>query len=298
MKVEIESGKYVVAVSGGVDSVVLLDLLSKSKKLDLVVAHFDHGMRKDSDKDCRFVEQLSAKYKLLFIGGGARLGKQASEEKARKARYDFLNGIKKSEKADAIITAHHQDDVIETIILNVLRGTGRKGITSLKNRSDIQRPLIEYSKETIKEYAKLNNLNWVEDPTNASLDYSRNWIRHKIIPKLSENKKTQLIDLFNQHRPMNDEIDGLLSRLFKSKDNTKLDRSLVTRLDYSIACELIAEWLRANELGEFDKKTIDRIVRAGKTLPAGKRTDIYNGNKLLINKTNLIIEKSSQSDNK
>ncbi len=298
LNVNLLPGKYVVAVSGGVDSVVLLDLLSKNKSLDLVVAHFDHGMRKNSDKDCKFVEMMAGKYKLPFIGGGSRLGEQASEEIARRARYDFLYSILKSEKAKAIITAHHQDDVIETIILNILRGTGRKGITSLKSRSDIIRPLINFNKKQIKDYATENNIAWVEDPTNQSLDYSRNWVRHKLVPKLSDENKKKLIELYNQHKPMNDEIDNLITKLFTSRVKTKLDKNIIQKTDYSVACELVAEWLRANGLKEFDKKTIDRVVRGAKTLPSGKRVDVYDKNQILINGNTLVLEKYDQSENK
>src|SRR5437764_343012 len=124
-------GKYVVAVSGGVDSVALLDMLARSDDLKLVVAHFDHGIRKDSAKDRKFVEDLAKNYDLPFVYEEGHLGSGTSEAVARGARYDFLHRVKKSHGAQAIITAHHQDDVLETAIINLLRGTGRKGLTSL-----------------------------------------------------------------------------------------------------------------------------------------------------------------------
>jgi tRNA(Ile)-lysidine synthetase-like protein len=131
MKIQLPKGRYVVAVSGGVDSVVLLDALSKLPNLELVVAHLDHGIREDSIEDRRFVASLAASYGLVFEYGEGRLGSGASEATAREARYNFLRGVKMKHDAKAIITAHHQDDLIETAILNMLRGTGRKGLTSL-----------------------------------------------------------------------------------------------------------------------------------------------------------------------
>lgn len=291
--VDLEPGKYVVAVSGGVDSVVLLDLLAKNKNLELVVAHFDHGMRGDSNIDRKFVEKLSKRYGLPFYVKIAKLGKDASEETARDARYKFLYSVLESEGADAIITAHHQDDVIETIILNILRGTGRKGVTSLKNRNNIIRPLLDYQKNSIKEYAKDNGLDWVEDPTNETLDYARNWVRQKLIPKMGEDDISQLIKLYEQHNPMNDEIDVLIKNLIDTQKPT-LDKAIIIGMEYMLACELVAEWLRANNLKEFDKKTIDRIVRGAKTLPAGKKINVYAGKQILIENSQLKIIKNAQ----
>src|SRR5690348_2939142 len=118
-------GNYVVAVSGGVDSVVLLDILSKQPGLKLTIAHFDHGIRNDSYKDRQFVEGLAKKYQLLFVYKEGSLGK-ASEAKAREARYEFLRKAQKDSGSQAIITAHHQDDLLETAILNMLRDSSRK----------------------------------------------------------------------------------------------------------------------------------------------------------------------------
>ena len=133
----IPAGTYVIAVSGGVDSVVLLDLMAQVSDCTLIVAHVDHGIRKDSHLDRQFVEKVANKYKLEFYYTEANLGANASEEAARKARYEFLRNIKDKTGARAIITAHHQDDLLETLILNVLRGTKRKGLSSLESGQEL-----------------------------------------------------------------------------------------------------------------------------------------------------------------
>lgn len=125
-------GTYIVAVSGGVDSVVLLDMLAKQADLQLVIAHFDHGIREDSKQDALFVAHLAAKYHVPFESERVELGHGASEALAREKRYAFLRMMFKKYNADAIITAHHQDDVIETSMINILRGTGRHGLSSSK----------------------------------------------------------------------------------------------------------------------------------------------------------------------
>src|SRR5437870_1107332 len=111
----------------------LLDLLAKKPNVKLIVAHFDHGMRPDSEKDRQFVQVVTEKYGLPFVFSEGRLGPKASEATARTARYKFLEKTKKAEGAKTIITAHHQDDVLETAIINLLRGTGRRGLTALKS---------------------------------------------------------------------------------------------------------------------------------------------------------------------
>jgi tRNA(Ile)-lysidine synthetase-like protein len=279
-KINLDSGLYIVAVSGGMDSVVLLDLLSKNKNLDIVVAHFDHGIRKESANDADFVTKLAKKYGLKLILGKGKLGGDVSEDKARKARYDFLFEVLNSEKAKAIITAHHQDDVVETVIFNILRGTGRKGITALSNQSEILRPMLEITKNEILDYAKQNKLAWVEDSTNLDTKYTRNWIRHVLLPKVGDDKKEQIIQLNRSHQPINIEVDEAISSIIGAKE--KIKRTKLLNLPYLISCEVVAGWLRENGLPEFDKKTIDRIVRGIRTLPTGKTIEIYGKNQVRL----------------
>src|SRR5579872_4982441 len=108
--IQVPSGTYVLAVSGGVDSIVLLDILSRDQTLKLIVAHYDHGMRVKSDIDARFVANVAKKYGLDFFSETGHLGYLASEATARILRYEFLFKVKKRTNAQAIITAHHQDD--------------------------------------------------------------------------------------------------------------------------------------------------------------------------------------------
>ncbi len=108
-------GKYVLAVSGGVDSMTLLHLLSKKPVVELVVAHFDHGIRPDSTEDERLVAETAQEYNLPLEVGHGKLDAGASEKNAREARYQFLESVAKKHTAKGVITAHHQDDLIGTI---------------------------------------------------------------------------------------------------------------------------------------------------------------------------------------
>jgi len=188
------SERYVVAVSGGVDSVVLLHMLAQKSEPELVVAHFDHGIRDDSAQDAEFVGSLAKKYGLRFETRREELGKQASEELARDRRYKFLRSVAQK-YGSKIMTAHHGDDVIETVGINLTRGTGWRGLAVLD--SDIVRPLLDLGKQDILNYAKKHQLQWREDSTNASENYLRNRLRRKTV-KLDDNSRRQLLSLRQQ----------------------------------------------------------------------------------------------------
>ena len=146
MKLNIKPGTYIIAVSGGIDSVVLLDILSQIHDSRFIVAHYDHGIRVDSGEDRMFVASLAEKYGLPFYSEEGKLGASASEALARDKRYAFLRKIMGQTNADAIITAHHEDDALETMILNYMRGTGRRGMGVLRSNNEIVRPLLSVSK--------------------------------------------------------------------------------------------------------------------------------------------------------
>lgn len=289
MNIKLKSGKYVVAVSGGVDSVVLLDILQQTKGLELVVAHFDHGIRGDSADDRRFVQGLAKGYDLPFEYQEGNLGSAASEDTARQARYDFLHKVRQQHQADAIITAHHQDDVLETMIINLLRGTGRRGLSSLQSKEKLIRPLLVFSKVDIITYANKNDLPWREDSTNSNLDYLRNYIRQKIVPKLSAKKKAKLLDIQNSSVERNLETDSILKDMISS--NGTLNRHLVIMLSHSATKELIAHWLAFCGILDFDSRIIEKVAVAAKTYLPGKKISIkknvyvvYSGREIFIEK--------------
>lgn len=304
MNIDIKKGKYVVAVSGGVDSVALLDLLVKqaksqepraqssknsqlsAKDFELVVAHFDHGIRSDSKEDRKLVANLSQKYNLPFEFNEGKLGKDASEEQARRARYEFLQQIRKKHNAKAIITAHHQDDLIETALINLMRGTFRKGLTSLGSTNHLIRPLLSFSKKTLVDYATRNKLTWREDSTNSDPRYLRNWLRNNILSELSQPMKTKLLTIHEGAKKTNQEIDHILDDLV-SKSN-ELDKTLITQSDHRVSLELIAQWLRNNKI-EFDKKTLELTVVKIKTLGSAKYISLKQDAKILIGPSKLTI---------
>ncbi len=185
-----------VAVSGGVDSVVLLNLLAKKKlekftnhqlpstNYDLTIVHFNHAIHAKSDAHEKFVKKLAEKYELEFFSEKAKK-KLKSEAEAREARYRFLQNVAKKVDADLIALAHHAGDQAETILFNLIRGSGITGLGGMREVSGkLWRPLLQTPKEKILTYAKHAKLKWVEDPTNLETKYSRNFLRKEILPKL------------------------------------------------------------------------------------------------------------------
>jgi tRNA(Ile)-lysidine synthase len=286
-----KSGKYVVAVSGGVDSVALLDILHQRPDLELVVSHYDHGIRPDSHKDRELVAKIATRFGLPFVYEEGKLGSGASEALAREARYKFLKKAVNENSADAIITAHHQDDLLETAILNMLRGTGRKGLTSLASSSEAIRPLLRVPKADLIKYAKDHGLEWREDSTNEDTSYLRNYIRHNILTKFSEADKARLREVLTNLETANQQLDKILNEMLATQvHNGTVDRRWFNQLPHNLAKEFVASWLRKEGLRDFDSATIERLVVGGKTAAAGKTIEAVKGYKLAVNKGNLALK--------
>ena len=290
MRVDLEPGKYVVAVSGGVDSVALLHMLAGLPGVKLTVAHFDHGIRPDSDLDRQLVQQLAARYGMPFVYARGNLGAGASEAAARAARYEFLRNVQKAAGAQAIITAHHQDDVLETAILNIIRGTGRKGITSLKDHHHLRRPMLHLSKEQIRAYAAEQGLTWREDSTNADMRILRNYVRRVIVPKLGEAGRKTLLDHIGHMSVVNRAVDhDLMLYLHTQPSRQVLDRHRFVQLPHDLSLEVLAEWLRSHNITQFNRKQLDQLVIRFKTLEPGKQIDIDAGHRLLIGREGIAL---------
>jgi tRNA(Ile)-lysidine synthase len=294
MDIKLEPGRYVLAVSGGVDSMVLLDLLRTRPDLKLTVAHFDHGIREDSHEDRRLVQDVARRHGLPFVYAHGNLGPGASEAEAREARYEFLRKVRNATGAKAIITAHHQDDLLETVVMNILRGTGRKGLSPLATMHDVHRPLLHLPKHVLHSHARDNQLVWREDSTNNDQKYLRNYIRHNLLPRLNEEATEQLLILARNQASINHEIDTLLVNQLHFQDKRDaLNRSWFMNLSHKVAKEVLATWLRSHNLGEFDRKTLDRLVVGAKVSNPGKALDIIKNSQLHIEPKYLLLRRHS-----
>lgn len=298
MEIQLAPGTYVVAVSGGVDSMTLLDLLARKQKAArrnrtapfcFVVAHLDHGIRPNSHLDRRLVQSAAHRHKLAFVYDQVELGPAASEATARWARYEFLNAVKRASGATAIITAHHGDDLVETAILNLLRGSGRKGLTALYS-DEIIRPLIEFSKRELVAYGKSRGLTWREDPTNRDVRYRRNYIRRRVVPRLGAAGLAEFKKTIQAVHRLNREIDGELAKLLQKLEiKGSLKRADFIKLPHAVALEIMAAWLRGKNVRQFSKKTLERLVVAAKTFGAGKQADVVAKRRLVVGRDKLSL---------
>jgi tRNA(Ile)-lysidine synthetase-like protein len=226
--------KYLVAVSGGVDSVVLLDMLVKRGGHSVLVAHFDHGIRQESGEDARFVKGLAERYSLPYFSIREELGKGTSEEQARKRRYTFLRKIAKEQEA-MLVTAHHTDDLVETIAINCLRSESWRGLAVLA-AEDIERPLLGMTKQEIYDYALRHRLEWVEDHTNTSDEYLRNRVRKKLSGSITDTTRQRLLILWKRQMELKDAINQEDKRLIVSSN---WSRYFYTMIGFREAVELL-----------------------------------------------------------
>ena len=291
---ELAKGKYLVAVSGGVDSVVLLNLLVslyKTSSHEFVVAHFDHGIRPDSANDAKFVAGLAKSYGLDYVTERSALGTGASEEVARNVRYEFLRRVRNQNNLDGIVTAHHQDDLIETIFLHIMRGTGRHGLDPMSRTGDIVRPLLQTSKKDILDYAHKNNLVWHEDSTNTDESYARNALRQVLTNKMTTEMYNDILKINNSASILNVEIDKLLNELdcYVQDGRGALIRSRFVVLPVAVACECVKKWLTVNGVKDVNKTLVYRALLGAKTLGIGKKVDCGNVHWLKSGKTTLEI---------
>lgn len=237
--------KIILAVSGGVDSMVMLDMICRSKQYsshDIIVAHFDHGMRENSAEDAEFVRRKAEEYGVKFYLGHGELGEETSEARARTVRYNFLHSI---DPFATVFTAHHLDDLVETVVINLSRGTGWRGLAVLDMPS-IRRPFLEtemfyepLDKAAILEYAAKRQLSFREDQSNSSDEYLRNRIRHQMnnFP-MDFEQKMQIYDLWQNQKQLKSEIDQLVVSLLPGK-NQPWQRAWFENLDTSLALELL-----------------------------------------------------------
>jgi tRNA(Ile)-lysidine synthase len=299
MNLDLEPGKYVAAVSGGVDSMALLHMLHEAAKQDqsiqVTVAHLDHGIRPDSRRDRELVEAAAASYGLPYIYEEVQLGPDASEATAREARYSFLREVSRKVGGGVIVTAHHQDDVLETMVLNLLRGTGRRGMASLVDRADIVRPLLNIPKTKLIAYARLHNLKWHEDSTNSDTTYLRNYIRHIIMPKFSNENRVAFLRINEQVKKINVELDALLQeKLDEQPEKQIIDRTWFCNLPYGVAQEVMAAWLRANSITNYDRNTINRLTVAAKVTHSGRQIDILEGRTMVVYRDSLALSNNER----
>ncbi|MDF2460928.1 MAG: hypothetical protein K0S68_331 [Candidatus Saccharibacteria bacterium] len=262
-----QPGRYLLAVSGGADSMALLDLMASAGRYELIVAHFDHGIRDDSASDRLFVNGAARRYDLPFVYHTAALGR-ASEAVARAARHSWLEQTRAERQAGAVVTGHHADDLLETSLLNLARGTGRRGLAPMQS-GPILRPLLSVTRAELRDYAAQHKLVWREDPTNADASNPRNFLRHELLPHATPAWRERYLGQLHELSAINQRLDAALSKTLKThriNAGFSFPRPLIRELSLPETSELLAAAARALDPGvQLEDRTLRELALFAKT---------------------------------
>ena len=223
-----EGDKVVIGVSGGPDSITLLNVLNKFKEklnIKIYVAHINHSIRKEADEETEYVREFCKKigveffFKKIDVEQEAKKLKIGTEEAGRNIRYAFFEEVAKKVGANKIATAHNSNDNAETVLMNIIRGTsisGLKGIEKMRDNKFI-RPLIETTRDKIEEYCKIENLNPRYDKSNKENVYTRNKVRNLLIPYIQKEFNPNIIEGINRLSNIATEEERFLNSLVEEE---------------------------------------------------------------------------------
>ena len=289
----------VCAISGGVDSMCLLDIV-KRYNVNIVCAHVNHNLREESFEEYEFVKKYCEDNNIVFEGIVLdKITEGNLESEFRKRRYSFFENIINKYNAKYLLTAHHGDDLMETILMRIVRGSSINGYSgfekvSIRDSYSILRPLIYLTKDELYKYAYDNNIEYREDKTNESDKYTRNRYRKYILPKLKEEDKNvhkKFIkfseELNDSHNFINNKINELLDKYYI--DN-KLNIKYIKEMDKFIIKKIIFNVLKdiyKNNINLINDNNINEII---KVIKSNKPNLIVNlpKNINLIKKYNII----------
>ena len=247
----IENGeKVVLAVSGGPDSICMLDILNDIKNdatidinFEIVVAHVNHMIRKEAEEDEKYVKKYCEEKQIEFYSKSIDVQKMANnnkigiEEAGRKARYDFFNEILERTNAQKIAIAHNKNDKVETVLMHILRGSGINGLKGIEaKRGKYIRPLIECERNEIEDYCSNKNLQPRIDKTNFENEYTRNKVRNLLIPYIQKEFNPNLIQTIDrlsnlvaeEEKYMDKQVEKAYKEMLISKKEKEIQLDLKT----------------------------------------------------------------------
>ena len=267
--------RYLIGVSGGRDSVTLLHWLVSLGYKKLVVCHLNHQLRgRFSDADARFVEKLAGRYHLDFEPRAANVRTLAKKKRisietaAREARYSFFANAAKRHGCHTIFLAHHADDLVETLLLNLIRGTGLTGLAGMRDVSSrhidgvdltIVRPLLSVWRSDIDKYVRECNLKFREDATNKNLATTRNRVRNRIIPYLEKILGRNIRQNIWRTAMIAAEEEKWINEKLPNSTNAALSLARLRALPIALQRRAILKWLRAQNIAEVGFDVIERV---------------------------------------
>ena len=265
------SDRYLVAVSGGRDSVALLESLLQRGYRKLIVCHLDHRLRgRSSAADARFVRKLAEQSGLdsevaeADVRGFAKEHRQSIETAARAVRYAYFVDVARRRRCRTIFLAHHADDLVETFLFNLFRGSARRSMRSVslyslgKTSLTIIRPMLHRWREEIDDYIRAAGLRFREDASNARLDRARNRMRHKIIPWLEKEFGRGIRKSLWRAAMIAAEEDALLESMLPPNDE-KLRVHSLGKQQLPLQRRVVRNWLRAHGIADVGFEVIERV---------------------------------------
>lgn len=296
--------KLLIAISGGIDSIVLTNLLFKLH-FDFSLAHCNFRLRgKESDLDEEFVVKLGDKMAVSVFttqfdtAQFAKQNKQSTQIAARELRYNWFQKLTVQHSFDSILTAHNADDQVETFLINLTRGVGLAGLTGIpETNKNIVRPLLKFSRDEILTFAKENNIDWREDKSNASTKYIRNKIRHKVLPILKEINPS-LLETFaktteylkESQQIIDDSIKKIASEIFVFEQNSiKINIEKVAKLSNPKA--YLYQFLKKYNFTAWNDIYTLLSAQSGKQIFSKTHILLKNRDFLLLHKKNTAVVK-------
>lgn len=270
---------YLVAFSGGFDSMCLLDSLRKITSNKIVALHLNHGWRgEESDLEEVNCREFCSSIGVDFYSERLPDTVAQTETAAREARYDFFKCCAKKYNSNIVFTAHNKNDNVETLIYRICKGTGISGLQGIASHRDIYyRPLLEVSRDAIEDYCKIQNLTPNSDSSNSNTKYKRNFIRAKVLPILSE-VNPNIVDTINSLSTVAKEetaiveeyLHSILDKIsdgnkIKTQEFLNLSDSIQKRLVYNIFIENNLDYTREKILQIYDFIKENSISKSGKT---------------------------------
>jgi len=266
---------YLIGVSGGRDSVALLHWLIDVGYNKLIVCHLNHQLRgRSSNADARFVQKLAGKYHIDFelgtanVRGLAKKGKSSIETAAREARYSFFAKTAKRHRCHTIFLAHHADDLVETFLINLIRGAGLTGLAGMRDVSSrhidgvdltIVRPLLSVWRSDVNRYVRECHLIFREDATNKNLAATRNRIRNRIIPYLEKILGRNIRQNIWRTAMIAAEEEKWLDNQVSDSVNADFSVPKLRALPVALQRRAILKWLRAQNISRVGFDVIERV---------------------------------------
>lgn len=271
-----QNHSYLLGISGGMDSMVLLHAFHRiSKKLNCPFAacyvhHGSFGKKSQiayRDKVKKFLEKICDGYEVKLLEAKNLRAVGTSEAEMRELRHSALREMKEKNGLSRIVMAHHRDDLLETRVIRLIRGTGPQGLMSMQEdviETSIFRPLIDFSRMEICAYAQRHKLKWLDDPSNRDEKILRNWVRHSWLPQLEKKRRGAVNSLgrsLNLLAQFVENPPALADRALVEENLESLNRGQIAAMDVAKKQQMIASFLRRKRITNYSLNQINEVIK-------------------------------------